>query len=230
MHTRHRALAASSIALFVCGCEPLSSHPEGRDDAIRYQLSARTIELLESADRMEILALGDPPRDGAPAPRGELFDGRPIMGRARLQGYETRDVVRGLYRAVAGATGVGLCFSPHHGLRVHAGEETLDISICYGCSQLKILGRPYRFVAIDPDVLPGVLDVVIEEQADLRFVTAHDLSPFGGWTSLRAGPGVQALRANSARPPREVVDEVDLRHDTHDVGLIQHDRHPRGVQ
>ncbi len=168
-------------AMMAFACEELSSVPAGRDDAVRYQLPPNATELLEQADRLEIFALGDMPDEG-PA-NGEHFDDRPILARVVVDERERVAVAAGLYRALQGGAGQGLCFAPHHGVRAQKGAELLELSICYSCLQMKIMGGDDPIhLAIDPSGLPTVLDERIEAVARLRFDRALDHA--GGWAPI----------------------------------------------
>jgi hypothetical protein len=181
MLTRHLALLVGSALVATIGCEPLSSIPEGRDDAVRYQLPPNAPQILERAQVLEILALGEP--DDVPERDRGRFDGRPILGRARLGAEQRGWVARAIYQAIGGGSGAALCFSPHHGVRAQLGDETLELSICYGCVQLKVLGAERGFIAIDPAPLRATLDAVLRERAYLEFAEGPD-EPFGRWTAI----------------------------------------------
>lgn len=178
-----RSFRLAIVALALAACEPLSSSREGRDDAVRYQLPARVIAILERADSMELFALGDLERDGEPA-TGERFAGRPVIGRTSVQDpHDSSAVARALYRAVHHGSGQMLCFAPHHGVRARRGSDVIELAICYSCLQMKIVGDDGPNVPIAPWELMHAIDSRLE-RAGLRFDWADETAPHGRWVSL----------------------------------------------
>ena len=55
-----RALVAFALLVPLAGCGYRSRYPEGRDAAVRSHLPKTFIEMLEGADRLELVALDEP--------------------------------------------------------------------------------------------------------------------------------------------------------------------------
>ena len=90
---------------------------------------------MRDADSFELLSLH--PEPGRP---DAAFHGFAVLGRAPVSDAATR---RRLFDALqSGARWnvplPALCFSPRHGIRATAGGRTVDLVICFECSQVKV--------------------------------------------------------------------------------------------
>jgi len=92
-------------------------------------------EALEKAEKVELYSL---------EPRGakgkDLFHDYTVLGKVELKDKADRaDAVK----AVAGALGVGSgakCFDPRHGMRLVRGGKSVDLVICFRCSNVRVYG------------------------------------------------------------------------------------------
>jgi hypothetical protein len=204
MRVRQPFFVLGLALMLLLGCERLSAHPEGRDDSVRYQLPPGTVELLERADAMEVLALGEWSDDGA-STEPSVY-GRPVVGRASVPYDEQPRVARALYRAMGDAYGVMLCFDPHHAIRLRRGREILEIVICFHCLQMTVGAGSERFLAIAPGPLRPVLDELLEREAGLRFV--YDASPHARWVTIEEAVRLECERnGDCVRGERSVEPE-----------------------
>lgn len=115
---------------------------EGRDGAgVLELLPGDARDVLEGADRIALLALHPYPGEGAEEAKGEPFHGYTVLGRADVPEAEHRKLVQALYRGLnANNDMVASCFNPRHGLRIEAGERTIDLVICFECLQIEAHG------------------------------------------------------------------------------------------
>jgi hypothetical protein len=115
--------------------------------------------LLESAGQFELYSLE--PADGRVATQGndeKLFHGWPILGRTMVaSGDDRKQLANALREATASNSGmVAFCFDPRHGIRLTHGSQTVDLLICFRCSQV---------------------ETFINGQAGRRFLTTYEPQP-----------------------------------------------------
>ena len=127
------------IAGLVVGC--LSS-PFGRS------LPQPVTAAFDHPDEVVLYSL-DPGGKGQksdPDPTRESFHGHIVMGKTVVADPDTRKTLFAAFRrGVNDHDGsVAMCFNPHHGLRVKSGTRTVDLVICFQCSQVHVFddGKP----------------------------------------------------------------------------------------
>jgi len=100
-----------------------------------------TRAVFENSDRFVLLSL-DPELGGMPTKLSKQneFHGFRILGQTTLTDPEIRDEIRrAYYDGIADTTGWRkACFSPRHGIRATSKNETLDLVICFSCSNVRI--------------------------------------------------------------------------------------------
>lgn len=111
-------------ACFAAGC--------GQQDP-----SAQALSAITNADKIEIysLAAGDMIDFRASHPEEDLFYGNLILGNAEVSEPSTRaQLISAFQEGIDEAPdGPALCFYPRHGLRIHNGDEVIDLVICFEC-------------------------------------------------------------------------------------------------
>jgi hypothetical protein len=117
-------------------------------------------EILEGADRIELYSL-DPEGDD----RNE-FHGWPVLGKAEIQNARTRKrVVDSFCKSLADAKELPAknCFEPRHGIRATLNRETVDIVICFRCSQAEFIIGSGSNRELITNSAEGVFDVALRE-------------------------------------------------------------------
>lgn len=167
-------VVALLLLVLVAGCD---------DEPPRPSLRAEALEVLEHADRFEVIALGDVEIDerGEPvAPPGvEMIDGHPVVARGTATRADGARVAASMRTAIERAEGAMLCYSPHHAVRATRDAVTITISICYSCWQLHETSADGPYVAIDPTPIARVLDPLIQRTTRRRFEPGDHLE--GRW-------------------------------------------------
>ncbi|HEY7372669.1 MAG TPA: hypothetical protein VIF57_10955 [Polyangia bacterium] len=164
------------------GCHR-SRYPEGRDPTVRERLPKKfPIDVLEQADRLEVLALDEPDRF-----TGRLATNPNVSVRAAVDvesPAQRERLIRTLYRSIHDATLMALCFHPHHAIRARRGADTIEIVVCFSCLQIAVPDGEggYPTVAIRPGDLLDLFDGIFERQRRLRFDRAKD--NFGSWVPM----------------------------------------------
>jgi hypothetical protein len=164
------------------GCTPVSSLPAGREDVVRRQLPAGFGPLLEQADTFELLALDEP---GVFPERMPSWPEPSIRARVPVSTPDERlRVVSALYRSIARAQMMALCFHPHHAIRTTRQGATFDVLICLNCMQIAVPAAKEedRYVAIHPGELEPALSAIFERHG-LRF--DRTLDHFGRWIAVQ---------------------------------------------
>jgi hypothetical protein len=97
----------------------------------------QAISAINEADKIEIYSMvsGDMIDFRAAYPEEDLFYGNLILGKAEVRAASTRkQLVTAFQEAIDEAPdGPALCFYPRHGLRIHIGDEVIDLVICFEC-------------------------------------------------------------------------------------------------
>jgi hypothetical protein len=119
MRTRHVAVLAA-IALVGAGRSAGAEIPKDARAA------------LEAAAEWELYSLDptrltDPPKDN--------FHGWKVLGKTAVKDADTRTtLLAALDKGARDNDGtVAACFNPRHGIRVKAGDRTIDLVICFEC-------------------------------------------------------------------------------------------------
>jgi hypothetical protein len=87
---------------------------------------------LETAGEWELYSL-DPKRQTDP-PK-DAFHGWKVLGKATVKEADTRKkLLAALDKGAADNKGIAAaCFNPRHGIRVKAGDKTIDVVVCFEC-------------------------------------------------------------------------------------------------
>ncbi len=106
----------------------------------------RAAKLLRSADTLLVFSLE--PVAGPSDPKG--FHGWPVLGQI---GVDKKDREEFVEAVIAGAASKdaerALCFDPRHGIRAVSKDGTVDLVICFECSQVEVFysgGRSDYFI------------------------------------------------------------------------------------
>ena len=122
----HRAwLSAVVLALGLAGCSAAAEIP------------AEVKAALAKADSWELYSL-DPEQRKDP-PKVAFHDWR-VLGKTTVKDADTRTrLLAALEKGAKENDGtVADCFNPRHGIRVKAGDKTIDLVICFECYQTAI--------------------------------------------------------------------------------------------
>jgi hypothetical protein len=133
---RHIDMNSRSIVLFRIGLLCISAIA-GCSAVKTNKLPSAAKSILEKADQIELISL-DPglPESGGP-PKGDYF-GWKELGRTAIENSDTRkNVVAAVEKGFSEAEGGKLCFDPRHALHARHNGKTVDVLICFYCSQVK---------------------------------------------------------------------------------------------
>lgn len=100
-------------------------------------LFAGAHDLLEQADRFDLLYLH--PEEQEPKAGVELFHGYRVLQAIPVSAKERFRkalICRAVYRSLADPGAPAFCFNPRHGIRARKGKRSLDVVICFECSQV----------------------------------------------------------------------------------------------
>lgn len=132
-HTAHDAEAPPSTS---------SQSPRSESTAIdRSQnvLSTETRRALDEGERLVLLSL-DPERPLPGLPTRPTFHGHTVLGETEIRDAKDRaELLRALYDGIATADGAApACFNPRHGLRATHRDRTVELVICFECTQIEV--------------------------------------------------------------------------------------------
>jgi hypothetical protein len=157
-------IAGLSVAIALsAGC--------GRDDGplpeLGDHLPASARAVLDNAETMELLALGDEAPDAPPtagsaavraperdplarfAPRTGGFHGWKEASRTPLLGAERHKLLYAVYTGIAGNDDkLAACFRPHAALHATRGTETVDLLFSYDCMLVHVYENGRLFTAL----------------------------------------------------------------------------------
>ena len=125
--------------LIVAGCSTQESSPVELPE-IGEELPAATREVLENADRFEILALHPEPRSAGELTDEQKLGNYEILGQAELTARDDqREVLSLVYQGIRDSRGmVAACFNPRHGVRATRGDDVVEMVICYECLSMQV--------------------------------------------------------------------------------------------
>src|SRR5262245_34135414 len=121
-----------------------------------HKLPSAAKSILEKADKIELISLY-PGQMDEPPPEGDYF-GWKELGRTTIQDPETRETVATAVQnaIIEGRTGAK-CFDPRHAIHADHKGKTVDILICFHCSQVLIYLNekqgPYIAISESPQPL-----------------------------------------------------------------------------
>ena len=125
-------LALLIVAMAVSGC--------------RQNFPERAATLLRNADTLLVLSLE--PVGGPSDPKG--FHGWPVLGEVSVPEKDREAFVEAVIAGAASNDSKrALCFDPRHGIRAVSKAGTVDLVICFECSQVQVFysgGRNDYFI------------------------------------------------------------------------------------
>jgi BON domain-containing protein len=75
-------------------------------------------------------------------PLKETFHDYRVLGKTEIRDPDERKrLLRALYRATDDGGVPAQCFNPRHGINARLGDDTVDLVICFECSELKAYGK-----------------------------------------------------------------------------------------
>jgi hypothetical protein len=153
------------LLLFVYGIVGCSSDEKGSAFKTS-KLPSAAKSILENADQIELVSLdpGNSKRDESP-PKGDYF-GWKELGRTVITDADIRaKVVSSVEKGIAEVGRPAKCFDPRHAIHASYGDKSVDIIICFHCSQDLVYldnqeQRPYLPISASPE---SVLDKILTE-------------------------------------------------------------------
>jgi hypothetical protein len=103
-------------------------------------LPSDTVAILESATELTVYSI-DPEGKTTALERldqAKTFHGYRIRSRVDIKGETKSELLGKLYSAVAENPGPKRCFNPRHGIRAKTDSRSVDMVICFECSQARI--------------------------------------------------------------------------------------------
>jgi hypothetical protein len=156
-------IAGLSVAIALsAGC----SRDDGPLPDLGDHLPASARAVLENAETMELLALGDEAPDAPPAasaaaraperdplarfaPRTGGFHGWKEASRTPLLGAERHKLLYAVYTGIAGNDDkLAACFRPHAAVHATRGTETVDLLFSYDCMLVHVYENGRLFTAL----------------------------------------------------------------------------------
>lgn len=120
-----RAVLSLALACLVAGAA------RGQDN----KLPDVAKNILEKAGQLELLSID--PRTEKEAPKGG-FHGYKVLGRTTLKGEAQKKVVAALLKGMEGKIDPAKCFDPRHGIAATHEGNSVELVICFECSQLYV--------------------------------------------------------------------------------------------
>jgi hypothetical protein len=94
-------------------------------------------QVLEGADQFILLSLD--PKRLVDSQGVDAFHEYRIVGQTLISDPNRRaELIASLYDGIAEGDDLARCFDPHHGIRAVQGKSTLDLVICFLCSQMRV--------------------------------------------------------------------------------------------
>ena len=129
-------------ALILMALVPLAACRTGGSSQWQ-QLDPGTRDVLEEPDSAELITLVPFPPISDENPLGageEAFHDYKVISRTHVQDAAvTGELLDLIHRGVAASDGtVAACFNPRHGLRLHRGDDVVDLVICFECLSIDL--------------------------------------------------------------------------------------------
>lgn len=119
----------------VVATSPSSGQDDPLDQFKRLPKEAKAV--LDAAEKLELYSLD--PAGGMLPKDAPGFHGWKVLGKTEVKEADALKKVRAaLHKGVAQAQGVAGCFRPRHGVRATVKSETVDLVICFECSNLQV--------------------------------------------------------------------------------------------
>jgi hypothetical protein len=119
--------------------------------------------LPKSVDSIVVYSLEPEFDESKLPPDAEMMHGYYVLGKTKLSGDSVQKVLDSVRNDIARGNSIASCFDPHHAVRIEAGNQSLDIVICYKCngfkkgSQEKMNGTSYPMAISSRELLNKVL-------------------------------------------------------------------------
>jgi hypothetical protein len=121
-----------AIALFLAGiwCLPI---PAAREENV---LPESVLKILFKAEQFELLSLLPEPEKTKP---NDHFHGYTVLGKTAIKNDMARKkLIESFSKGMEGAINPAKCFEPRHGIRATQDGKTVDLVICFACSQFYV--------------------------------------------------------------------------------------------
>jgi len=120
------------IAISMAGICCLANPASGEDNA----LPEGVLKILFKAEKLELLSLHPEPEKKKPK---DHFHGYTVLGKTAIQDVAVRKkLVESFTKGMEGTITPAKCFEPRHGIRITQDGKTVDLVICFACSQFYV--------------------------------------------------------------------------------------------
>jgi len=101
-------------------------------------LPSDTVAILESAPELTVYSIAPEATPREKLDQKKAFHGHRILRRVDIKGETKSELLGKLYTAVGENPPPARCFVPRHGIHAQSGSRSVDMVICFECSQARI--------------------------------------------------------------------------------------------
>ena len=101
-------------------------------------LPADATAILEQAPQITLYSISSNATAREKLDQKKTFHGYKIRSRVELKDDAKSEALGKLYSAIAEDPPPARCFVPRHGIRAESGNRSVDLVICFECSQLRL--------------------------------------------------------------------------------------------
>jgi hypothetical protein len=109
-----------------------------------FELPAEVRAVLDNPDRLELLSLQPVDEDAPDFDEQKGFHGHASLGSVQIKAAAKNKLIAALKKGIGESEGAGGCFIPRHGIRATRNGTTVELVICFQCSNVHIYldGKP----------------------------------------------------------------------------------------
>ena len=150
------------IGMALVGCSSATQESRSGVDFGALDVPEAVSTALKGDCEVELYSLNPERLDVAPE---SSFHGWEVLGSAKLDDDEAREIVEGFKSGLASAPDyVAGCYNPRHGLRISGREEVVDLVICFQCVQIYVYVGEERIANLSTSASPRQLfDKIVAE-------------------------------------------------------------------
>lgn len=100
------------------------------------EFPAKARDIFAKADQLELLSL-DPNQAEKVQPK-DAFHGYKVLGKTVVKAGTRKQLVEAFLKGMEGKIEPARCFDPRHGIRATHGGKTVELVICFQCSQFVV--------------------------------------------------------------------------------------------
>jgi hypothetical protein len=125
-----KTFIAIAVTMFAIGFWTLPATAQGN------VLPEKTLNVLLKAEKFELLSLNPEPEKVRPK---DHFHGYTVLGKTEVKDAALRkDIVESFKKGMEGEINPAKCFDPRHGFRATHEGKTVELVICFACSQFYV--------------------------------------------------------------------------------------------